>query len=243
MGSKDIAVGADRFLALQWANYAYELFITSSDQEASRQQLRVYLESQMLGKESTRKSSNQLNRLWLYSGDQFENLREMANEFHQSISHTQMPVLHLGMAINVFPIYQETVRVIGTLEKITERISAKAINDRVIQKFPTTTSVPRIVNRVLQTLQDWGFIIITEGIVAVRVVPLQDPILVNWFILALLNATTKNEITLHELEISPLKLGINFAHPRSVINGSNELYFTRSQQGVEVVRLIDLARS
>ncbi len=60
MGYKTISVGADRFLALQWANYAYELFISSTDQDSSRKALREYLENQMLGQVSTRKTTDQL---------------------------------------------------------------------------------------------------------------------------------------------------------------------------------------
>lgn len=237
MGFKNISVGADRFLALQWANYAYELFASPIDCATSRKKLHDYLKNQMIGQESSLKTANQLNRLWLYSGDPYEPLRDMTAPFSHRIDITQMPVLHLGMAINVFPIYKETVRVIGTLERITDQISTKAISARVLEKFPTTSSIPKTVYRVLQTLKDWRFVEITEGNVVVREIALQDPKLVNWFMLALLKATEQNEITLQQLEICPLKLGLNFLHPRSVVNESNELFFGRNQQGVEVVRI------
>ncbi len=237
MEYKNITVGADRFLALQWANYAYELYASSTDHDASRKILREYLGSQMLGKVSTRKTADQLNRLWLYSGDPYQPLREMTRSLLQSIDNTQMAILHLGMAINAFPIYQETVRVIGTLERLTDQISNKAIATRVIEKFPTTTSIPRTVNRVLQTLDDWHFIELYQGIVVVKEILLLDPKLVNWFIIALLRATEQNEITLQELDSCPFKLGINFSHPRSVINGSEDLFFGRNQMGLEVIRI------
>lgn len=236
MGYKQISVGADRFLALQWANYAYELSMSSIEQKEYRKILRRYLEGQMLGQVSTRKTTDQLYRLWLYSGDPYQTLREMTRSLLKPIDHAQTAVLHLGMAINVFPIYRETVRVIGTLERLTDQISTKAISTRVIEKFPTTTSIPRTVNRVLQTLDDWHFIELYQGIVVVKEILLLDPKLVNWFILAILRATEQNEITLQELDACPLKLGINFSHPRSVINGSEDLFFGRNQMGVEVVR-------
>lgn len=237
MAYKNISVGADRFLALQWANYSYELFLSSGDQETARKILREYLENQLVGQVSTRKTANQLNRLWLNSEDPYTDLREMTGSFSYLLNNPQMQVLHLGMAINVFPIYRETVRVIGTLEKIADQISSKSIISRVTERFPTASSVPRTVNRVLQTLNDWGFIEFAEANVAVKEIPLQDPNLVNWFILALLRAIQKEEITLQELESCPLKLGINFSHPRSVVNMSKELFFSRNQQGVEVIRL------
>lgn len=237
MEYKNVTVGADRFLALQWANYAYELYAYSTDQDASRKILREYLGSQMLGKVSTRKTADQLNRLWLYSDDPYQSLREMTRSLLKPIYHAQTAVLHLGMAMNVFPVYRETVRVIGTLERLTDQISNKAIATRVIENFPTTTSIPRTVNRVLQTLDDWHFIELYQGFVVVKEILLLDPKLVNWFIIALLRATEQSEITLQELDTYPFKLGINFSHPRSVINGSEDLFFGRNQMGIEVVRI------
>jgi hypothetical protein len=238
MGYKTISVGADRFLALQWANYAYELFLSSIDQDSSRKALREYLENQMLGQVSTRKTTDQLLRLWLYSGDPYRTIREMTLSIAKPIDPAKMPVLHLGMAINVFPIYRETVRVIGTLERLSDQISVKAISTRVIEKFPTTTSIPRTVNRVLQTLDDWRFIELNQGLVVVKDILLLDPKLVNWFILAALGATDQNEITMQELDTCPFKLGINFLHPRNVVNTSEELTMGRNHMGVEVVRMV-----
>jgi hypothetical protein len=237
MKYKTISVGADRFLALQWANYAYELFFSSIDQDSSRNALRGYLENQMLGQEATRKTTDQLFRLWLYFSDPFQTLREMTLLFSNPIDPTQMPIVHLGMAINVFPIYRETVHVIGTLERLTDQISTKAISTRVIEKFSTTTSIPRTVNRVLQTLEDWHFIEITDGFVVVKEIFLPDPKLVNWYILATLRATKQNEITLQELNASPFKLGISFSQPRTVVDGSEDLFFGRNQMGLEVIRI------
>lgn len=237
MRYKPISVGADRFLALQWANYAHELFLSSIDQDSSRIALHEYLENQILGQEATRKTTDQLFRLWLYSDDPYQTLREMTLLFLKPIDLAQMPILHLGMAINVFPIYRETVRVIGTLERLTDQISIKAISTRVIEKFPTTTSIPRTVNRVLQTLDDWHFLELTQGVIVVNKIPLPDPQLVNWYLLATLRATKQNEITLQELDVCPFKLGIGFSHPRSVIDDSEELYFSRNQMGVEVIRI------
>ena len=90
---------------------------------------------------------------------------------------------------------------------------------------------------MLQTLTDWRFIEVIEGNAAVRELPVQDPKLVNWYILAVLKATQRNEITLSDLEICPFKLGINFAHPRRAINDSEVMSFARNQQGVEVIRV------
>ena len=237
MGYKNVTIGADRFLALQWANYAYGLYASSTDQDASRKILREYLASQMLGKVSIRKTANQLNRLWLYADDPYQSLREMTRSLLKPIDHAQTAVLHLGIAMNVFPIYRETVRVIGTLERLSDQISVKAISTRVIEIFPTTTSIPRTVNRVLQTLDDWHFIELTQGLLVVKDILLPDPHLVNWYILATLRATEQNEITMQELDTCPFKLGINFSHPRNAVNDSEDLYFGRDQMGLEVIRI------
>jgi hypothetical protein len=236
MESKKLSVGADRFLALEWANFAYDLFMSTQDQMTARNALRVYLEGQIEGKESSRKTANQLNRLWLSSDDACVCLRDKSRLFSSSTDASLMAVLHLGLAVNVFPIYKQTVRVIGTLVRIADTVSVKAIIPRVMERFPNPSSIPRLVTRVLQTLKDWRFIDLSEGKVAVRDTPLLEAKLVNWFLLALLQANSQSEITLRELENNPLKLGINFTHPRSVVNQSEDLVFSRNDRGLEVVR-------
>ena len=236
MASKKLTIGADRFLALEWANYAYELFISMGDQATARDSLRMYLEDQIEGKESSRKTAIQLNRLWLTSEDSCDSLRKMTLSFPNTPSIMPSPIFHLGLAINIFPIYKQCVLVVGTLAKIMDSVTNKAIVDRVMERFPSPTSIPRAVGRVLQTLKDWGFIDLLQNRVTIKEIHVVDPDLVNWYILALLQANSQSEITLQELENCPFKLGVNFLHLRKAINQSSDLFLSRSYQGYEVIR-------
>jgi hypothetical protein len=60
MGYKKLTVGADRFLALKWANYAFELFQTNQDEDYLYRSLRAYLDSEIEGDVTSRKTSNHL---------------------------------------------------------------------------------------------------------------------------------------------------------------------------------------
>jgi hypothetical protein len=105
-----------------------------------------------------------------------------------------------------------------------------------MERFPSPTSIPRAVGRVLQTLKDWGFIDLLQNRVTIKEIHVVDPDLVNWYILALLQANSQSEITLQELENCPFKLGVNFLHLRKAINQSSDLFLSRSYQGYEVIR-------
>lgn len=234
--SKELSVGADRFLALEWANQAFELYVSTRDMLLARDFLQVYLETQIDGKESRRKTYNQLNRLWLSDKDATAPLRSGILSFANIPFDIPLSVLHLGLAINVFPIYAETVQVVGTLARIMDSVPVNAIIDRVIERFSNPTSIPRAVTRVLQTLNNWGFIETQESKVKTLHMELVNEDLVSWYILAMLFSNPQSETTLQELDNNPFKLGINFLHPRKAIGNSNDLTLARNFQGLEVIR-------
>ncbi len=58
-------VGFDRFVALDWANYALELSSHSESETAKVSQLKSWLSLRVSGKDAARKTANVLTRLWL----------------------------------------------------------------------------------------------------------------------------------------------------------------------------------
>ena len=153
-----IEVGADRFLALQWANFAFALCRWKVDEERAVILLREYLEIVMNSPVTIRKTTKQLKRLWLAYEDHYKPLQEKATRLVSLYQLHLLPILHLGMAINVFPVYKETISIIGQLNRITTPILLKTITDHVLEKFPNPTSIPYTVPRILRSLKDWGFI-------------------------------------------------------------------------------------
>jgi hypothetical protein len=238
MGYKKLTVGADRFLALKWANYAFELFQTNQDEDYLYRSLRAYLDSEIEGDVTSRKTSNHLKSLWLTKDDPYQPLRLAALSIPHASHPKFLPFLHLGVAMNVFPIYRETLRAIGTLDRVINPIPKQAVVERVLENFGNTSSIPRAVARIIQTLEDWGFIEIEPKSLMLKRIELKEQKTAAWLITALVMANNGNGIIFSELPILPEKLGIQLPNPREVVRESENLVINRNLQGLEVITVI-----
>lgn len=63
MSERQVKIGFDRFLALEWADFALELFLSPKEEIKKCQILKSYLQKEIPGVDSARKTSNQLKRL------------------------------------------------------------------------------------------------------------------------------------------------------------------------------------
>jgi len=102
-------------------------------------------------------------------------------------------IFHLGMAINVFPIFQEVCKRLGYLSKVQPEVSKNTLSEWVAQTFLNPSSMPRTVSRVIQTLENWGFIEIKNGAIRLQDVMINDQKTCVWFVeaLGLSNSKTK----------------------------------------------------
>jgi len=235
MGYRKISVGADRFLALRWANYAFELFQTNGDEDFLYQSLRTYLNSEIQGEETSRKTSNHLKRLWLTKQDPYQPLRleSLSVPFH---SHPELlPILHLGLALNIFPIYRETTKAIGLLDRVINPIPKQSVIDRLLETFGNTSSIPRAGARVLQTLEDWQFIESLDNYVKINEVDIHNNHFAIWFLKALVTASNSNGILISQLPLMPEKLGVLLPSPREIVQKSEGLVINRDLQGLEII--------
>jgi len=237
MGYKEITVGADRFLSLKWANYAFELFQTDDDEDFLYRSLRSFIDPEIKGEETTRKTANQLKRLWLTKDDPFQSLRISALPVPY-ISHPEfLSIFHLGIAMNVFPIYYETLKAIGMLDRVINPIPKQAITDRVLEAFGNTSSIPRAVARILQTLEDWNFIDVKSKSLTLKNIRIWDFEVAAWFITALVKVNNSNGINISDLPLLPEKLGIQLENPREIIQKSKNLGLIRDTQGLEIITI------
>lgn len=237
MSDKKVKIGLDRFLAKDWVNYSLELFLSSDDDEHNYLVLKEYLQSIIPGKESARKTGNQLKRLWLMKMDEEDFLRNSAKELLLKHQMTDNTIFNLGMALNVFPIFKETCRRVGELSKLQTEINKQTVVDRVIENFVNPTSIPRIIARVLQTLVDWGLVEDHQNKIHLKDLEIKDQHVSGWFVLALLKMNSKFEIPLNDLVCLPEKLGISLPDIRAHLHASTNLSIRRGLTGEEIVTI------
>lgn len=235
MGYRKLSVGADRFLALKWANYAFELFQTNEDEDFLYRSLRTYLDSEIEGDVTSRKTSNHLKRLWLTKDDPYQQLREKAITLPYYKHPELLPFIHLGIAINVFPIYRETTKSIGLLDRVINPIPKQSVVERVLERFGNTSSIPRAVARVLQTLEDWRLIQSQDTYLKVVSFDVDDPMIAEWLLTALVQMNQPLGIAISDLPLTPEKLGIKLPNAREIIQKSAALNINRDLQGLEII--------
>lgn len=227
MTEKEIKIGFDRFLALEWANYSMDLFLSEGNPMMNINHLKSYIYRKVVGTESARKTIDQLKRLWLNENDEYVFLRNMARDIHHQTNVQDYSLYHFGMAINVFPIFYLTCKKIGEICSIQDAFSSLVIISRVSQDFINPSSIPRIVTRVIQTLVDWEFVRKDERTFTLNKITEINNTSLLWIIRALLSAEKRNEISLTDLAVLPVKIGIDIVDFREAIDGSIQLKIRR----------------
>jgi hypothetical protein len=235
MTDKIVLIGLDRFLAKDWVDYSLDLFLSSYDDDQNYQLLKDYLQTAIPGKESARKTGNQLKRLWLTTIEPDDYLRKSAKEILMNHQVEDTTLFNLGMALNVFPIFKETCRRIGELNRLQVEVNKQTIVDRVFENFVNPTSIPRIVARVLQTLVDWGLIEEHQGNIHIKNLEINDPLVSSWFISALLNMDSRVDISLNDFIHLPVKMGVSIPDIRSHLQSATNLSIRRGLTGEEII--------
>jgi hypothetical protein len=235
MSDKKISIGFDRYLALEWANYSLELYLSGNTESQNYDSLKSYLDREIIGKESSRKTANQLKRLWLNENDGNEFLRKEAREILKIQPNLDRAFFHLGMALNAYPIFKEICRKAGELSEIQTSLTNKIIIDRVNETYLNPSSIPRIVSRVIQTLEDWGFIQNVRGSINIQEILIENQAFGSWLIRALMLSRNLGEISLREIEQAPEKMGIRFVGIRNIVDTDSSLSIRRNLTGEEVI--------
>lgn len=154
-------VGFDRFIALEWANYALELASRRDNNKEKMPLLKNYLSQSITGKDAVRKTANLLTRLWLEPDEKFDQFRKDAYLLAINTRKSDYVFFQWGMMQMVFPLFRETCLQIGRLAALQTGISRQAIKSRVTEKYSNQETVSRSVDNIFQTLIDWGLILKT----------------------------------------------------------------------------------
>ncbi len=232
-----VRIGLDRFLAKKWCDYSLELFLTSRNVNDNYALLRNWLSFEIVGKEACRKTANQLKRLWLNPSDEFQALREWAEKEKLADHLPNRIILHYGMAINVFPIFQDVCMNIGKLISLQGQCKSSEVKNRIIEKYGNPESINRIVDRVIQTLLDWGLIVNNQNVIETKHIQISDYPINEWLFSAILYSSSRKQMAFSDLVNSPLRLTISTLNARLVIGNSTLMHIQRQDSNHERVYL------
>ena len=184
--SKKYLIGFDRFVKLDWADYALDLAIQGHSSKDASPKLKAWLGTQLYGDVSIRKTSDLLRRLWIDQNPENENMIMQALKLAVEINHNERVFLHYGMAMIKFDFFLDTVSIIGKMLKLQEDIRTHEIVDRIQEKYGNSGTVPRAVARLLQTLEDWKLILSNKRVACINkgIMKPKSAGVINWLIIA-----------------------------------------------------------
>jgi hypothetical protein len=229
-------LGFDRYIPLAWADYALDLAIAGLDQPS----LKAWLESQMAGKDAARKTANLLANLWLNSFVETAQLRSQALVLALQLTSQERLILHWGMSLANFPFFRNVAANIGRLIRIQGDFRRVEIRQRMLETYSNQGSIPRLVDRILQTLCDWHILLgIQDGLYsAVTELPIVDPRLTAWLLESALVNQPSLTLPISDLirlpELFPLSLPATSA---AIVRASSSFAISREGSDREVVSL------
>jgi hypothetical protein len=201
-------IGFDRFIKLSWADYALDSALTENETG----HLKKWLSSRIEGEVSARKTFNLLNNIWLKTFRETEQIRKKALLFANEIPQDDRIVLHWGMALANFELFQRTVSTIGKLIRLQGECNGKEIRKRIAESYSNQGTIPRAVSRIIQSLGEWNVIKeqdkSTYTINNIRTISNED--LIIWLLKSALNRRKDRPISLLEVfrlpELFPFEL-------------------------------------
>lgn len=230
-------VGFDRFIALEWANFALELSLHAKSDLANVSDLKNWLGLKIPGKDAPRKTANVLTRLWLESNPEIQYFRNKARKVSLDTRKNDYVLFHWGMALLVFPFFRETCIQIGRLAALQSSINRKAIHLRVAEKYSNQGTVPRSVDRIFQTLLDWKLIKKTSQQEYVTVpYGTTDSNVKKWLLEAITFSTPSKRVPLNDFYRLPELFPFEFnGETRQLILDSTQMKIERDGNNSEYV--------
>jgi len=240
MKDQRTGLGFDRFMALRWVDMALEARLAHHDPDLAFRQLKQWLSKEISGKETARKAASQTRRLWLARGDQHDKLRQQVINNGLAENTSFRPILHYGLALNVFPLFLAVCQTTGRLLNLQTSCRRDDIYQRILEIYGNPTSTSAATKHVIQTLVDWGFLLKKGKELSAKEISIDDANLTQWLIEALLTARQAEKLPLADLVKSSELLGIRFQDVRSAIRSASYLRIEYAL-GFEMICVMRLA--
>jgi hypothetical protein len=149
-------VGFDRFIELKWAKFALEIASSPDPNEEKIKELKGRLSPLISGGDALRKTVNVLTRLWLEPNPEVQPLANKAIILSPDLLDDEQVVLHYGIALALFPLFRDTCIQVGRLIQLQGLFNRQEVRQRVMEHYSNQGTIPRSVDRILQTLNNWG---------------------------------------------------------------------------------------
>lgn len=229
-------VGFDRFIDIEWCEFALDLAAHPSMRKQDQiAELKTYLSNFINGHDGIRKTANVLTRLWFDTNMVSSELREEALQIHKKGNESEKVVLHWGMSLAVFPLFKDTAIQVGRLCSIQGSFHRNEIHARLLENYGNIGTLPRSVDRILQSMENWKTLEKTNTrVYAKNCIRITNSEIEQWLIEVAINSSTHRRILFNDLfrlpELFPYKLN---GEIRGLISKSKYIHLERDGNNLE----------
>jgi hypothetical protein len=154
-------VGFDRELKKSWLDLTARLVLAGVTDKELKAELDSSLEGELSDNGCVRgakgKTITVLMKLWGKVPANAQALRDEAIKI-MALSPADSLLLHWGLAMAVYPYFYDAVENVGRLASLQGSFSVSQLQRRMREKYGERETVSRAVNRLVQSLLEWGVI-------------------------------------------------------------------------------------
>ncbi|WP_066953701.1 hypothetical protein [Methanoculleus thermophilus] len=151
-------IGFDRPLRLDWLDATAGVSRETEDIEQIRNYLHAYLAENYPNYTARRKTITVLTRVWSRIPESDRPHRVRAFALLPGLNQADRIWLHWGMCILAYPFFRDVVRTVGYSLRYYGSFSKQEIIQRMSETWGERATIPRAVQRVVESLNDWGVI-------------------------------------------------------------------------------------
>ena len=203
-------VGFDRFVRRTWLDHALEMAARGCESA----DVKKWIENEVKGKDAARKTANLLVNFWVRRYPETGPLRDRGILLSREVDEKNWIALHWGMAIANFGIFRTSVGAMGRLLQLQGEFQRDDVKSRVSENYSNSGTVPRVVDRILQSVTEWGILKIEGSCYRKSATySLVDEKLVGWILEAYLLSDIRTVLEVRDLvgapELFPFRLPEN----------------------------------
>lgn len=200
-------VGFDRFVRRAWLDIVLEMASRGCDSS----DVRKWIEHEVRGKDAARKTANLLVNLWVRRYPETGELRDRGIAISHEIAKKDWIALHWGMSVANFGIFRASVAAMGKLLQLQGEFQRKDVKSRVLESYSNVGTVPRVVDRILQSITEWGMLKVRDSHYERSTIrSLTNEELVEWLLEAILLSDAREVLGIRDLinapELFPFRL-------------------------------------
>ena len=201
-------VGFDRELKISWLDLTARLVAAGVIDKALKTELDYSLEGELSDNGRLRgaksKTITVLMKLWAKVPPETQALRNEAVQLLNTSSSSL--ILHWGLAMAVYPYFYDAADNIGRLTSLQGSFTVNQLQRRMREKYGERETVSRAVNRLVQSLLEWGVLeelAEKRNFKTVLAATSLNENIANWILEASLIATGNNSAPIDTLIKSP----------------------------------------